>query len=98
MREGVYGSLYWTSDWRSQRKADAVFLFFNEDESVIVGVGKRLNHIRETQSYFQELARDLNIVAGYVTVGMPADSKESFLSAAQASQPPKVIDGIVIER
>lgn len=110
LRENVHAVLYWTANhWTGDNnyrsEMDSVFIFFNEDGSVIVGIGVRFKSVRkapfyneiEALPYFKELVADLNVIAGYVTAGVPADSKQAFLSVAQQSEPPKVWDGIVIE-
>lgn len=102
LRESVHAVLYWTQITNFRSKVDAVFIFFNEDGSVIFGVGVRFEHIRRPSyvkavPYFKELVEDLDVVAGYITVGVPADSRPVFLSVARGSEPPKVLGGIVIE-
>lgn len=97
LRENVSASLFWFEIPGSHAKVDSVFLFSNEDNSVIFGIGKRLWDISEALPYLKELAEDLKVVAGYATVGVPADSRQIFLSVAQQSEPPKVLDGVVIE-
>ena len=80
-----------------------LFMFFNEDGSVIIGVGvrfepacKSLNYV-QILPYFKELVVDLDVLAGYTTMGTPADSRRDFLSIAKNSTAPKVWNGVVIE-
>lgn len=102
----VSSSLYWTKDHDpSQRKdvyigkpVSAVFVFFNKDNSIILGVGATYIEDNETLDILDEINNSFAVVAAFITLGPPPDSKGSFIDVAMESRPPKITRGLLMNK
>ena len=104
-RDNVYSSLYWVKDYSEIEKdfrlssyIASSFIFFNSDGSVVLGVGTAYAEDNDPYAILENLNDSFDVNAGFVTLGPPPDSKESFIDVATRSRPPKISQGIFIGR
>lgn len=91
---GSYSRLYWSAALGSKSQVDTASVFFNCDRSVVFGLGVKL---KEISKHLKALVDELDVVAGFVTVGPPPETKELFLFVAHQSDTPKFLHGILVE-
>lgn len=102
--EKVSSSLYWVRKYTARQEADvyirtsvnAVFVFFNQDDSVVLGVGAVCIEDHETVAILNDINDSFDIAAGFVTLGPPPDSRGSFVAMAVESRPPKILRGFLV--